>query len=391
MADLMRDDDFEVADTGENTDDLQLDAEDFHNIVAAPADWTIGSLFSQIGKQIDINPEFQRRGVWSKVAKSSFIESLFLNIPIPQILLASHPSKRNSLIVLDGKQRLLSILEFMNGKHDDGRPFALHSLRILKELEGRTWAEIQEMGDWGDTLTQHTQRTAVLRGWQKENTLYEIFHRLNSGSVKLSPMELRMALHPGPFLRFAIEKTETRTALHELLRLREPDRRMGDVELLIRFVAFKDRNITYKGNLKKFLDDTCKVYNREFDQGDTKQNLNNLYDEFIAGIEAVQEIFEGNSCRKYKNGEYESRFNRAVFDIMVGSLSNTEVRRAARNNPDQFIQAFEALSANNGDFVESLETTTKSIGATRQRFKGWYDTVNQTFGTNLDTPDFPNV
>ena len=41
MADLMRDDDFEVADTGENTDDLQLDAEDFHNIVAAPADWTM--------------------------------------------------------------------------------------------------------------------------------------------------------------------------------------------------------------------------------------------------------------------------------------------------------------------------------------------------------------
>ena len=73
----------------EESVDLGVTEKSFAEIVVAPADWTIGSLYAQIGKQIDLDPEFQRRDVWTVAAKSRFIESLFLGIPIPQILLSA--------------------------------------------------------------------------------------------------------------------------------------------------------------------------------------------------------------------------------------------------------------------------------------------------------------
>ncbi|GAB5459181.1 MAG: DUF262 domain-containing protein [Henriciella sp.] len=386
MAELFRDEDFEDDSSVENSEDLSINDDDFHSIIVGPADWTIESLQKQIGNQIDLNPEFQRRGVWSKAAKCSFIESLFLNIPIPQILLASQKEKKNKFIVLDGKQRLLAINEFFDGRFDDGRPFKLKGMRVLSALENKSWADISELDDWPDTIKNHTQRTAVLRGWEKEATLYEIFHRLNSGSVKLSPMELRMALYPGPFLKYAIEKTETVAKIHELLKLKRPDKRMADVELLIRFLAFNDDEIEYAGNLKQFLDDTCVKYNAQLKENDDAGGLDAKYENLTSAISAAMLIFGKDVCRKYKNGEFENRFNRAIFDVIIGSLSNSEMRTAALAERSKFKRCFVDLSRSNLDFVNSVETTTKSIEATSLRFKSWYEKLQGDFDVALRVP-----
>ncbi|MGE1135117.1 GmrSD restriction endonuclease domain-containing protein, partial [Bacillus velezensis] len=90
----------------------------------------------------------------------------------------------------DGKQRLSTIKEFLDGRSSDGRVFKLKGLRILTSLEGMSWKDLQNSDDWADRLSNEPLRTTVLRGWENESALYEIFYRLNSGSVKLSPMEL---------------------------------------------------------------------------------------------------------------------------------------------------------------------------------------------------------
>src|SRR5712691_6586714 len=93
-------------------------------------------------------------------------------------------------------------------------------------------------------------RTVVIRGWTNDETLYTIFHRLNTGSVPLSTQELRQALHPGSFLSFAAKFSEQSQPLKTLLGLKKPDFRMRDVELVVRFYAFSLRLSEYKGNLK---------------------------------------------------------------------------------------------------------------------------------------------
>ena len=393
----MIDDDEEIGvssddDASELSGDSTLRDEDFTGLVVAPADWTIGTLNSQIGKQIDLDPAFQRRNVWSATAKSSFIESLFLGIPIPQILLSSKPENRNSFIVLDGKQRLLTIKEFLGGRFQSGRKFKLKELRVLKQLEGKTWEEISEDGEWSQRLLNETQRTAVIRNWSSEKVLYEIFYRLNSGSVKLSPMELRMSLHPGDFLKFIISWTENIGPLHELLGKTSPDNRMNDVELAVRYLAFSDDRYEYNGDLKAFLDAVCKDLNTEFTNEtdrvkDVVGSLENMNLAIRFGLETYQ---RKEFCRKFVNGKYDNRFNRAVFDVQVGALAVPELREAVEKEPKKFKDAFELVSRSS-EFIKSVESTTKTNEATRTRFQMFFNEVGNKYGIELSIPNISKV
>jgi Protein of unknown function DUF262 len=322
---IARDEDFEYEDQRENESDFRIAAADFSALIVAPSDWTIESLHRQIGRQIDLDPEFQRRGVWNSRAKSAFIESLLLNIPIPQILLAAKKADRNSFIVLDGKQRLLTIRQFLNSEFDDGRPFRLTEMRILRQLEGQTWNELSGEPRWADSFLNQTIRTAILRGWENEDVLYEIFQRLNSGSVKLSPMELRTSLHPGPFLKAMVKWTETTRNLHKLLRLKHPDKRMADVELVVRYLGFRRFIQDYRGNLKAFLDEVSSRCNQRFGEPEFREGVEADLGVMERAIASDIEVFGVHACRKWKGGAFDSRFNRAVFDVQIASLSDDRV------------------------------------------------------------------
>ncbi|HIU83450.1 MAG TPA: DUF262 domain-containing protein, partial [Candidatus Faecicola pullistercoris] len=93
-------------------------------------------------QKLNMDPVFQRRYVWDDVLKSTFIESLILNIPIPSILLANDVEK-NKFIVIDGKQRLNTIISFI-APEKDGKGFKLKGLKVLKELNGFTYKRLKE-------------------------------------------------------------------------------------------------------------------------------------------------------------------------------------------------------------------------------------------------------
>lgn len=381
-----RDSEYTDDDSDESSADLSLSEEKFSGLLIAPADWTIETLVSQIGKQIDLDPDFQRRNVWSSKAKSRFIESLMLGIPIPQILLSSKPNSKSSFLVLDGKQRLLTIKEFIDGKLPNGRVFKLRDLRVLKDFEGKSWSDIEKDPENAAKLLNETQRTAVLRGWSDESVLYEIFYRLNSGSVKLSPMELRMSLYPGDFLKFIMRWSENIGPVHHLLKKRTPDPRMGDVELAVRFLAFDDSSLSYRGDLKAFLDELCKTYNTEFDDSRFAQNVSVRLNEMNLGIESGLRIFgENHFCRKFVKGQFENRFNRALFDILVYSLARAPFRQWADQNGGVLVDSFKSLSSDN-EFLRSIETTTKSVEATETRFSKWLAECNALSGLTIDMP-----
>lgn len=388
-ADLWDDRDiFEKEDASENEEDVKVRPEHFSNISIAPSDWTVGSLYGLLGKQIDLDPAYQRRSVWSAHAKSQFIESLMLGIPIPQILLASKNTKKTEFLVLDGKQRLTAIKEFLNGFYSDGREFRLRNLSLLgAELNNKNWGDIEKT-EWADRLLNEPIRTTVLRGWDSEAVLYQIFYRLNSGSVKLSPMELRMSLHPGDFLRFIVKWTENIGPIHHLLRKKQPDPRMGDVELAIRYLAFRTQGAEYRGELKDFLDECCTDLNEKFHkqnwQSVTEGDLHELNEAIAAGFD----IFgDRHFCRKYTDDRFELLFNRAIFDVMVGSLSHQNFRAWALANKKVVVDAYINTSKNDGRFIRAVETSTKSVEATRDRFNIWYDAVFNMSGIKIEIPN----
>ncbi|MBN7786924.1 DUF262 domain-containing protein [Ponticoccus gilvus] len=360
--------------SAEGGDDFRVSPKDFEETYIIPVDWTVSTLRRELDRVIDLSPAFQRRSVWSKKSKSRFIESLILGIPIPQILLAEESEERNSYLVLDGKQRLSTIREFFEGKFEDGSPFKLQGLDDMEELNGKTWRDLEHHHPReARAIEACSIRTAIIRGWRNEDVLYEIFYRLNSGSVSLSPMELRMSLIRGPFVRDVIRQSSECENLQKALNLRSADKRMKDVEIAVRFMAFHDRSVPYKGNLKVFLDEYCKLRNKDFEENQKIEELDTLELAIRCGL---KEFSTKNFSRKFlpKERRYERPFNRAIFDCLGGSLASPDVREYVESTPGEMKTAFES-TCENPEFVRHIEATTKTIEATKGRFEIWYDQV----------------
>lgn len=129
----------------EDENDLIFGSKNFEDSVIWGTDWTTETIVNQLKKgTIDLNPKFQRRNAWSDVAKSRFIESLILGLPIPQIILAEKKDVKGNYIVIDGKQRLLTIISFFSKKENSNfKPFKLKGLNILTNLNGKTYENLE--------------------------------------------------------------------------------------------------------------------------------------------------------------------------------------------------------------------------------------------------------
>ncbi|HDX9056121.1 TPA: DUF262 domain-containing protein [Klebsiella michiganensis] len=380
---------FEYDEQAENEDDVELAAgTDFSAAVVSGTDWTTETIINQINKNnIQLNPDFQRRDAWDKTRKSNFIESLILGLPIPQLVLAERKEQRGAYIVLDGKQRLLSIRQFAAEKNDMVyEQLKLSGLEIRADLKGKNLHDLKDDADfYNDVAAFENQpiRTVVIKNWPSEEFLYHVFLRLNTGSVQLAPQELRQALHPGAFVSFIDANAPHNEAIKGILKLKKPDFRMRDNELLLRYYALKNFITEYSGDLKKFLDNTCLQFNKDWPS--IEHLVLDQFEQLNYAHESISSVFGSNSYKKWFAVDYERKFNRAIFDIMALSFSYPEVRAAVAGREREVEGLFRRLCKDNYAFLTSLETTTKSLKSTHTRISVWFNELNNLLKTNLPT------
>ncbi len=366
--------------SAESEEDLiGVSAASLSNSVVWGTDWTAATIVDQLKRgTIALDPAFQRRDAWTDDRKSRFIESLMLGLPIPQLVLAESSKAKGRFIVIDGKQRLLTLSKFTGvGLAKDQNPLVLSGLKIRSDLNKRTYASIRDDAKYESLVSEFENqpiRTVVIRGWKNEEVLYTIFHRLNTGSVPLSAQELRQALHPGPFLTFVAKFSEQSPALQKLLGLSKPDFRMRDVELVVRYFAFDRFLPEYRGNLKKFLDETCDDLNSKW--GVMEPQLRDVATQMDEVIQAASKIFPQQAVfRKWEGARFEKQLNRAVFDVVAKSLADPKVRAAALKNKAEVLQAFKDVCSDE-EFRSAVESTTKSKVAVRNRFSKWFKSLS---------------
>ena len=376
-------------DFADYSEDASISAEQISNILSGSTDWTTDTIVRQIEKgNIDLSPMFQRRDAWNIGRKSLFIESLALGFPIPQIVLAQQ--KSGKFIVLDGKQRLLTLMQFF-GKNDY-TPFKLKNMTILKELNGKDYDNLADNDSTSNYLTKienATIRTVVIKNWEDDSVLYQIFLRLNTTSVPLSPQELRGALFPGKFVDYINQEAASNKFLQSLFK-GERDFRMRDSELLIRYIAYKHFHSLYTGNLKKFLDITCKTFNDNWDN--QEKIIENDFFLFKDACKILQDIFGDNIFCKFspEKLQYERSVNRAVFDIMVFYFSIPQIASAASNYYTQIENKFRELCTNNIEFITAISSTTKSLSANAVRFRCWGSVLKNILNIPIEIPEFKN-
>lgn len=342
-----------------------------YEILVSSRDWTVETVVQQIkAGNIDLDPAFQRRNAWKDNRRSRLIESFILGFPVPQIVFAENPRRRSTFIVIDGKQRLMTIAGlYLPAYRDYWKVPKFVGLGVLKDLNRVSidsfLADARFAGERRQ-LANADIRTTLISGFSSEDVLYDIFYRINTGSVPLSSQELRQVLNRGDFSKYLLETTSENNALWVLLGIDKPDPRLRDVELLLRLIAWKKRSEVYQGNMKPFLDSTMEALNRNWDA--ERGVVERMVGQLLQGVDALTKIFGENAARKYKDGKFETSLNRALFEVQVYYFALPGLRAAALRAKKPVIDAFKVLSEN-VDFLNSIESTTKSIENYRTRFE----------------------
>lgn len=257
----MRDENLEDLESEENYSFYEDESEQQPppDIVAYNELRSCADLFRMYEKGIlDITPDFQRDSVWKSAGQTRFIDSLIKQLPIPSMCF-SLDYKTQKWQVIDGLQRMSAIIRFMGDKE-----WRLSDLEdIDKKLAGTKVSSLKDENSPNHVLYQRLENltlpVTVLRcDHSKKNHmdyLFTIFHRLNTGGMKLNNQEIRNCIFSGTFNNLLKELNENQD-WRRLNKLGDKDdQRFKHVEIILRFFAFYEDLDKYKGTLSKFLNE----------------------------------------------------------------------------------------------------------------------------------------
>lgn len=320
---------------------------------------------SDIVRMIDdgdiiLDPEFQRNYVWDNRKASSLIESVILNVPIPVIYVSQENDDRWA--VIDGLQRLWSLKRFFNGK------FKLSGLEILTELNKQDISSLNPKAL--RMLKNGLLRIIMISQDSNEEIKYDVFMRLNSGSVHLTEQELRNCLYRGAFNKMLKDLSFNAKWL-SMLGLQEPHKRMADREMILRYFAIAakwDSNCNevmgYKGRMKTFLNEYM-LYNKNIKENDVKR----LKQGFEDTVNKVYDVFGVDAFRKIGDNVNKS-INRAVADVLMLSCKEYDYTELI-SRKQKITDKFYTLMQDDDDFRNSLLLGTSDRKVLNKRLEVW--------------------
>lgn len=214
-------------------------------------------LFRMYGQKIlDIHPEFQRDIVWLGPMQTRFIDSLTKQLPIPSMCFA-YDYKQEKWIVIDGLQRISTIIRFLRGS--DWKLSKLDD--IDPELCGKSAAALKDptspFNYFYKRVENLTIPITVLRCDFKKKShmkyLFTIFHRLNTGGMKLNNQEIRNCIYGGT-LNELLKELDKFAVWRKINRMKPNESyRFTKQEMILRFFSFVDQYEDYSGHLANFL------------------------------------------------------------------------------------------------------------------------------------------
>jgi hypothetical protein len=209
-------------------------------------------------KELIIQPEYQRLFRWSVEQRSRLVESILLELPIPQIFVIENSSGVIELI--DGLQRVSSIIQFIEPSSLGLEPLRLQGCDLIPDLNDKCFTDLSLKLRL--RLKRSSVRTIVIKRQSSSMLRYEMFKRLNTGGANLAPQEIRnctarMLGDSGVnFYRFIQERADYPAFKNCTETLSQADRdQKGDEELVLRFFAAKNGQNLFRGSVRDWLDD----------------------------------------------------------------------------------------------------------------------------------------
>ncbi len=383
----MTQDEIDSSNWAEDEDDLQYDEYQVreYEVTASPNDFNLLTLVHFVESDAIKIPGFQRNFVWDIKRASKLIESILIGLPIPQIFL--YEEGRNSFLVIDGQQRLMSIFYFWKGRFprkerraelrrlfdeqghipkevlDDDSYFVRFKLQLPENLPSHpnklNKLSYQTLGDLQTTFNLRTIRNVIIKQTSPEgdnSAMFEIFNRLNSGGVNLKPQEIRTSLYHSDFYKM-IYRLNGLPLWRRVLGIDVPDLNMKDCEILLRGFAMLISSKDYRPSMTKFLNDFSYKM-----KSASKSDLDYLEQLFRSFLEACSTLTPKSFIG------VKGRFNISIFEsVFTAVCENPYLQRDVVKQPVR--EELIASLKQDSEFMEAAQKATAGAASVETRLR----------------------
>ncbi len=287
--------------------------------------------------------------------------------------------KDGSFSVIDGQQRLTSFLSFVEGKFPNGDVFKLSSLKVLNEINRKTFEQLPK--EHQTKIKTTTLHSIIIKKESNEDIKFEIFERLNTGSTKLNEDEIRNTVYRGNYISLLaeLEKNET---FDSLVRKANFKTRMVYRGMILRFLAISEKSyLNYKANMKQFCNKELRD-NRNL----ANEKANEYKKRFEHCLDLVKTVYGKNAFRRYSAGDEISagkwitnQINMALFDLQMVGFANYS-KNDVLSNADAIREGLLNLMITDAKFMELIAFKTSDTDNVKKRFKIYMDMLDTIIG-----------
>ncbi len=289
-------------------------------------DFTIDYLVNAFKEDLFFIPDYQRAFIWPEKNKSKFIESVILGLPIPMLFVADMADGR--LEIVDGAQRIQTLEQFLSGD------LKLDDLTLLNSLTGFTINELSIPQQ--RKIKTRALRMVVLEDGTSEAIRKELFHRINTQSIRAKGSEIRRGSFAGPFVQFIKERSND-ALFRKLCPISSTAlNRRENEELVTRFFCYSDRYQKFKHDVDKFIDEFVE---------ERKNKIDNrvAHDEFSRTMEFVARYFP-HGFAKSKNATSTPRVRFEAIAVGVNLALRINPNLTPENHVSEWITSTEFVA-----------------------------------------------
>lgn len=317
--------------------------------------------FNDLNKRglLNLDPPYQRRSVWPQSFKDYFIDTILLEYPAPTIFLYEEISQDGitRYNVVDGKQRLSTIFDFIKGM------FSVYEDAVKTEYRGKYFDDL--IPDVKTSFWSYSFSVEYLPT-KDETIINNIFDRINKNVAKLTPQELRHAKYSGKFITACEEMTEW--MIEQIPNFPQIAKRsqsqMKDVELIAQIL------LRFESEPKGYnMDELDIEFSKRDEIWDGKENICERFKQSILVIKSIFELDHENEIQK-------SRFkNQADFYTLVCAIDSLIIKKKLPEIPIAIKNLTDFIHYNINDkspqdlidYYESIRAASNRTSARKER------------------------
>ena len=323
-------------------------------------------------KEINLFTEFQRgKDLWDKTQQSRLIESILLRMPLPSFYFDGQDD--NKWQIVDGLQRVSTVKNFVVDKI-----LTLENLEFLTQFNGCTYDDLHR--DLQRRIAAFPIVVYLIQKGTPEEVKFNLFKRINTGGLVLTPQEIRHALNqgtPAEYVKKLAEFKEFKRATCYTIK----SERMQDRDFVTRFVSFYVNYKNYQPDLDSFMNKSmAKIKSISERQRET------MAEDFQKAMQIAFDIFNNDAFRKRFNLDDRRRpINKALFETLsvnFAHLSEAQ-KKQLLDRKDLFRQKLIKLM-HKDKFIRSISSGTGQKDAVETRFSDVKEIIQETIGSAVN-------